>query len=504
MQQVSSGDTFFVYNTNYKAYAARNPYFSTSDDVYGFVSGETATIIKYGYTYNGSSGLLTPSSGLINTGDIVTLGFPGNQLWYIDQNSNPVFLDNIVINTASGQNQICNESVTTDNHNLTDQGDATWTFVDTNGFGYISTNGQVNTPTSPLYYNTNYFIQNIGRNMCSSNVVNMFEYIQSVGQNDAFKIEAPPSSANDYPVGDTTFMFQLVKPQIIYSGYYITLLNVYNRQFVYQQGLGGDDNTYGFTSTVSPNEQYATFLIKKYNPSNSTFYDTTTPIYFGDLFCLFGLGPGGLVGLFQSPTVATNNIISNTGLTVINPSQVCNTNAGANYALYVFVDPTTGTGNLASASVGTIPINYGQGLYIQNVGQFACQSTNAYLNAGTNISTNLNLSTISDPYPNPDDNNTNNYTFILYNQYFTAFFTPSNPVQSNSCNNNPNPFTCTTDNDIDCGCQNPFGIGTAINDAGYFITTYIGIVIVVGVLILIGIFILIIYEATKKKKPKTT
>lgn len=502
MQQVSSGDSFFIYNNNYKVYGARNPYLSSGNDLYGVTSAsELITIKKYNYTYNGSSGTLTPGSGLIYTGDIITLEFSGGQVLYVTNTVPNIYIDNVIINTSPGNNtnEMCNNSAS-GGKNITDQGNALWTFVATNGSGYINDNGSINGSQSPLYYNTNFFIQNIGSRMC--NILNAYEYMQARGVNNNIFNESPVSG--NYPSGDNTFIFQLVKPQMIYSGYYITLLNVYNRQYVYQQGLGGDDNTYGFTSTVSPNEKYSTFLIKKYNTADGSFYDTSTPIYYGDLFCLFGYGPGGLVGLFQSPPIATNNIICNTGLTVINPNQVCNVNAGANYALYVFVDPTTGTGNLSSSSVGTVPINYGQGLYIQSVGQFACQQAIAYLISGTNVSSNLNLSTISESYPNINENNSSNFTFVLYNQYLTAFFTASNPVTSNSCANNPNPFTCTTDNNIDCGCQNPYGLGTGLNDLKYFISTYIGIVVIIGIIIFVGIVILIVYETTKKKKPKNT
>ena len=301
-------------------------------------------------------------------------------------------------NPATTRVDICSED---------DSGEPTgygiWAFVTPDcKYDFKKDNQQRIDINSPIYYNKDFYIQNIGQQSCSTNNQNVFLYAdsQDAGLGN-ISLDATAITASDCPQDELNRYYwraisvnnvMQINLASLVSGYYFTILNAANGLIVFQQDMGNNDGStgiYGFdgdSDQVGPGDEYSTFLVKKVNLSTGTFYTSNDPdgvIYPGDLLCFFGKGPGGQDGLVYTAdepvnsiiagATSQNNIVNKNDVTVYNGSNGCGKD-GSFFALWVFVE-IDGSGNVSQGGPSlSRPVQYGRQYYIQNYGQYNCFS----------------------------------------------------------------------------------------------------------------------------------
>ncbi len=382
---------------------------------------------------------------------------------------------------------------------------ATWCVVGPNGEGYYGGSDHYQNITNiPLTYGAPFFLLNFSNQTCYTNNTNTYLWcnVNNSNTNGTYiGIAVSNSISNQWPnSGDkpgATMTFSQYCPNglncsqvycnpdvnvcsplttcqapsdtrsTIKSGQYIC---IYACQSALPVAISGSsDHTLGFSddNSLEPGNPLMTFLIKKINLSNGSFYSNSDPsaqINIGEPFVIFGKTSSGVQGLlYPSGDISYpggyNNILVKDGLQVYDANIDCG-GGGSAYASWCFVG-IDGTGNVSNGNwdaATTTPVKYGDSVIIQNFGKSACttlsingivdiadfvQSNNFWKQDGNFVqynTPNLNITNTSDMYP------ANDTQHLFFTKTYTGGYIYDSDMKIEDCTN------CTSDCDVSKGC----------------------------------------------------
>lgn len=544
--------------------------FRTSDNPYNDGTKLTINKLSWSYTENNqacNTGITSTSCGTMSAlpagvpiyyGDLIILNYSNNTVSVGTDNSYDeikLYYNNPVIENCSKGLDVTQNFTICDNKNYTN---TIWCVVNVQGLGYLGGSDHVQKITDiPLSYGTTFFLQSFAASVCSPQNKNKYFVCNTnkpINSNNYQQYRADIGSiANQYPnsqdsPGYNFVLFPycsysnncidkvcnpdaelcptplcqppLISNTLIKSGQYICF---YSSQSALPVAISGDSNhTLGFndTGSVSPGENAMTFLIKKINIQDNSFYsesDINSSINVGDPFVLFGKtsdGKNGLVytaGNYSYPG-GYNNILINNNVQVYNSTEDCSS-GGSAYATWCFVS-LNGTGNVSGDDPNLkqntgIPVYFGQSYIIQNFGKGACNL--AFINAVKNFpqyvsnyiesndfwkqdgnflqynTPNLNLTSMSSPYP------VNNSEFYFYCTTYLGGISYTSDMNVNTCIN------CNSDECSEakgcCGCDTVKNISTLTSNIFDWVFPIIFIIIAIVIVVVIVIFIILFIKS---------
>ena len=510
-----NGDYIYLYQTSsHFTISISNPQNGKQFSIESPGQNSTLFMVQ-AYLFNSNGQLITPVAGTGYLSPGMFIRFMPTTSSYMATGS----LNDVIYRSgtpSSGQVEICSNDTSGE-----DTGFGLWSFV-TPGCQYdFKKDYKQRIYTEPIYYNKDYFLQNIGQQICNINNQNVFMFADSTDSGTGnISLDATAITATDCPQDELGNYFwraisvnddMSINLAALHSGYYFSVINAANGLMVFQQDLGdteGATGVYGFDGghdEVGPGDVYSTFVVKKVNIINNTFYSSDDPdgiIYPGDLVCFFGKGPGGENGMVFTadepvPSIiagltSQNNVVNKTDVTVYNGSNGCGKD-GSFFSLWMFVE-IDGSGNATQGGPSlSRPVQYGRHYFVESYGQYYCFNVTQKIlggsvywvqvdTAGSGGTPNFNCTTIDGDYPNQpgsNDGNDADWQFFMVTTDGGINFDNAPPLV-NDCSN------CVDDCNVDecCGCD----IARDPNDWWswwYLIIIIIFIIIFIVILLLI-------------------